>query len=412
MATLPRGWYDVVADGGAAGDGTTDDTAAIQAAIDAAEAYVAANNSSATVLFPPGVYRTSSQLTVESDSIALIGSQPGGDNFLDGLGTIIAPTEDFTDAQYVINVTSPDEERPRANFRMAGIGIAKLQADTLTNTVGGLRLKSFKAFIQDVFIDEMTGNGCLVQGDAVAGGGWNTYETKFHNVHLRRCGGVGLYLSNNTADMHFTDCVVGGNDGVGLYVTGGASCHYTSCHFTGNLHNVHMDGGGSRSKWVGCKFEAADQHNVNIDATDGGMTDLHFVGCNFNAAATLAADNTYDGFIVQRASGGNTASGVMAGCTFQQSSGTNNPRYHLNFSSAVAANWRVEGCKFDGNAQTGAFNHHANAVRCVINGLGINVGDPTSTGQWNANGQEGVMVRDTGGSTVYIYAGGAWVALN
>ncbi len=44
----------------AAGDGTTNDTAAIQAAIDAAAAYAVANNGYAEVLFPPATYLVSS----------------------------------------------------------------------------------------------------------------------------------------------------------------------------------------------------------------------------------------------------------------------------------------------------------------------------------------------------------------
>lgn len=44
----------------AAGDGTTDDTAAIQAAIDAAAAYASANTGYAEVLFPPAVYALTS----------------------------------------------------------------------------------------------------------------------------------------------------------------------------------------------------------------------------------------------------------------------------------------------------------------------------------------------------------------
>jgi hypothetical protein len=45
---------------GAVGDGTTNDTAAIQAAIDAAAAYAAANSGYAEVIFPPAVYLLSS----------------------------------------------------------------------------------------------------------------------------------------------------------------------------------------------------------------------------------------------------------------------------------------------------------------------------------------------------------------
>lgn len=45
---------------GAVGDGTTNDTAAIQAAIDAAATYAAANNGYAEVIFPPATYLLSS----------------------------------------------------------------------------------------------------------------------------------------------------------------------------------------------------------------------------------------------------------------------------------------------------------------------------------------------------------------
>lgn len=45
---------------GAVGDGTTNDTAAIQAAIDAAATYAAANSGYAEVIFPPAVYLLSS----------------------------------------------------------------------------------------------------------------------------------------------------------------------------------------------------------------------------------------------------------------------------------------------------------------------------------------------------------------
>lgn len=48
---------------GATGDGTTDDTAAIQAAIDAASAYPVSD-----VWFPAGNYRTTSTLTLPSSS--------------------------------------------------------------------------------------------------------------------------------------------------------------------------------------------------------------------------------------------------------------------------------------------------------------------------------------------------------
>src|SRR5581483_1509822 len=62
-----------VKDYGAKGDGTTDDTTAIQNAINAA-----ATNGRGTVFFPSAHYLISSTLTVDHDSITLLGGGEQG----------------------------------------------------------------------------------------------------------------------------------------------------------------------------------------------------------------------------------------------------------------------------------------------------------------------------------------------
>lgn len=57
---------------GAEGDGVTDDTAAIQAAIDDLEARAQAERG--VIYFPPGVYMVSAPLTIEQNGIVLMGS--------------------------------------------------------------------------------------------------------------------------------------------------------------------------------------------------------------------------------------------------------------------------------------------------------------------------------------------------
>lgn len=50
-------------------------------------------------------------------------------------------------------------------------------------------------------------------------------------------------------------------------------------------------------------------------------------------------------------------------------------------------------------------------VRTIQNGSGVNAGDPTSTGDWNGNGVEGIVVRDTANTTTYAYLNDGWVTL-
>jgi hypothetical protein len=64
------GWYDVKADFGAAGNGTTDDTTALTNAINAGSA------NQLPIFFPPGQYKITSALAIPSNTM-IIGSSPG-----------------------------------------------------------------------------------------------------------------------------------------------------------------------------------------------------------------------------------------------------------------------------------------------------------------------------------------------
>src|SRR5258708_5906149 len=72
---------------GAKGDGTTDDTAAIQAAITAAQ-----NAGGGFVLLPPSTYIISSPLTITADNISLVGM---------GESSILTPAAGFSGAAMI-----------------------------------------------------------------------------------------------------------------------------------------------------------------------------------------------------------------------------------------------------------------------------------------------------------------------
>jgi len=50
----------------------------------------------------------------------------------------------------------------------------------------------------------------------------------------------------------------------------------------------------------------------------------------------------------------------------------------------------------------------SNSSRTVQNGIGLNDGDPSTTGDWNGNGFEGLLVRDITNDDTYLYNVGTW----
>lgn len=106
---------------GAVGDGVTDDTAAIQAAIDAAEAA-----SSGTVFFPPGDYLISSPLIMDSGYVTLDG------------GNFAKIT--FNDAGYAIELKTNFCEIKNLTFNIGttasgGILLGEVPRETISNKI-------------------------------------------------------------------------------------------------------------------------------------------------------------------------------------------------------------------------------------------------------------------------------------
>lgn len=417
-------WFNV-RDYGAVGDGNTDDTSAIQSAIDAAVS-AQASVGGATVFFPHGSYLVSSTLTVRASNVNIMGMGSAGDSNKAGAsagsGTLITPSASFADGTYVLDITSTSSTTPLSGNQIKNIRIGKVA--TLSNTVHGLHWGAYRSVVEDVFIDSMSGYGAVYEGKT----GWNLYETKTSRLQVRTCGSDGLRLNSGSTDMHFDMCVIHGNKN-NLHCVSGASNHFVNCHFYSPIidttdattrassgYNIWLQGSGSRSKFVGCKLEGADNHGVFLDATSSGALDIHFLGCNFNHngdATDTGNSYLYDQFYIGRTSGGNYFTGVLVGCTFQITSGAwSNCNYHINFSGGAARDFRVASCKFGGSPAAGNVNMSSGAVRCTLDGLGYNVGDPSSTGNWNGNGEEGMCVINTSTNTIYMYANGSWRALN
>ena len=180
-------WFNVKAFG-AAGDGTTDDTAAINAAI--ASAAVKGG----VVYLPTGTYATSATLVITADGVYLLG---------DGMGaTIVKPA---TGALFDVISTPIPASAGTAGFIRNFIGVASLTIDgsNMTGTTAGqgngIHFYGVRySRIYDVNITAVPNFGILLDGDA----------TNFsYGIHVRGCriiNGAAGFMATFCEETFFT----------------------------------------------------------------------------------------------------------------------------------------------------------------------------------------------------------------
>lgn len=390
---------------GAVGNGVADDTAAIRAAYSAAKTYVNANASGATVFFPPGKYLVSDTVGPNEDLIHTEGSGASANAF-GPYGSSLIPTPDFPNDQYVWAADLTGKTQILNGNNLTGLSIRK--DATLSNTVHGVHWRIASGVMSNCRVIGMSGRGMGIQGYDT---NWKTIYSIFDKCRFRLNGTNGVELLGSTSDMFFTNCLFDGQTtGSGLH-NPGAGTLYQDCHFTGNLNNIKFFEGATEVKISGCMFETPREHNIFIDATDGAVSALRIIGNRFDSNA-LTADNTFDTINISRSSGSHTVGCIIALNSFS-GSGANKPRYHINMSGAVASGIEIARNTYS-VAGTASINHHSGAVRCLVNGLGRNVGDPTTTGNWFGNGKDSVSVLDTSTDDIYLFSqlsaagAGAW----
>ena len=225
-ATGPQGpsgtlktYFDVT-NYGAVGDGNTDDTAAIQAAI------AAAQPTGGIIFFPFGVYSISSALTCYT-----------GVSFLG--------------------------EGSEASFIQ--------QTSTTANALVGVDVASIS--IQGILIEgPATGSGIGISFTWSAAG--NVPYLDFRDVWVRNFGGDGLYLETPIVS-HFDRVISQGNGGYGFnFPQAGTSCSFTSCWARQNAKAGYRFYESVYFSLVAC---AADNNGIGY-LVDSAQS-IHFSGC-------------------------------------------------------------------------------------------------------------------------------------
>lgn len=204
-ASAPLPYY--VTAYGAKGDGTTDDTAAIQAAITAAEAI------KGVLFFPPGVYLISQTLVIDKRiSVRGAGNGDSANNTNVAAATYIRKNADVVAVQVNASYTTLADFMVDSAVADTTDGIVVGAADA-TNGAG-------QAVLRDVSVYAVGGNGVNVKNGNVG---------RMDNVRAIGCGGHGVVLDSkqtsvvNVNAWTLTDVTATGNGGDGLHMELAAS---------------------------------------------------------------------------------------------------------------------------------------------------------------------------------------------
>ena len=253
---------------GAVGDGSADDTAALQAALDA--------SIGGTLYLPDGIYKISSALTLSGTS---------------GGYRIIGPGREYTNDDGVVggaiikNVSTSGANT--LNISGQGSGQVLLQNIALTGNaqcgVGIYVHDSFEVILEDVWISEHGGHG--IELDLA-------YGTTLNRVRCIHNGQNGLYVHNQCNLLAVSKSIFNSNAGK-----------------AGGYANVALSAGGVSDnlavKFTSCDFEGAGLSpfpGVTMDSAFGmvvqGTRGFNLDTCYFEGAFSylMYADGTLSGF--------------------------------------------------------------------------------------------------------------------
>lgn len=366
---------------GAVGNGVTDDAAAIQAAITAAQSA-----GGGTVFFPPGTYKLSVALSVNADGVILQGSGPA---------TILQSASSTTDV-----VDFGDGVTTRSNLGIRSLRINNSGGQKTAGT--GIKLnKCFKVWLSDLLIEQQYRAVHILNTTQVWFRDSDIRNTKENAVTIEAdlSSGYETFLSNIVADNPNVS-----NSGCGLAWLGSEALLLSNCDFI--RFNVGMNvnpGAGRECRFgfiAGGSFDTAGDNGVHITNTSTGNTvGLTFTNCWVGTATNYGVLMERQGSgIVQgvRWVGGKVFHNGLAGlrmaggqdlhisdCDIIGNSQTVSAARHGVEIGGAFTNWSVMNCRIGGGYEQGNTQGYAVSVDAGAADYYRIIGNDMATGNNN-----------------------------
>jgi Pectate lyase superfamily protein len=371
MQSLTEPFIDVKRDFAAQGDGTTDDSTAINNAISAASTRFGAG----TVYFPPGTYLCKSTITLKSQ-VHLRGS---------GIEATIIKLANAVNADLMsantnlINLAAASGTSDTGgiyNWSLIDLTLDGNRANQSSGTSYCLRLYGFGFILHNVRLRNGYSGGLLSDWNGGGTSGIDSMEAQISNVKIHDCNGIGLQWGG-PHDSQFSNLLVFKSGSHNIHIAPNATAIImTNCHSWGSAlgnSSVSFLIEAGYGQYANCIAEGSDTCNVVLLGGEIIWSGGHIFGAGVFSVTGIqfgqqAGNTPYNASLNQAA--GVTTAVTCGGCRissiFSHNEGANGALWFAN----DGGNNLIDGCFFQaaGNILTGTLDPRT-VILTSTNGL-------------------------------------------